>query len=115
MPLKVPITNPSTSGYVDPHRGFFDGAIATDFLTDSSAALGLEGLRHQVFFFDNIDNTDTWISGIRQIRFVAWQGDRAATDLAFVALTNSAFGILTFTTGGNDRRGWLHVFSGGSG
>lgn len=115
MAAKTPATGPATSGFVDPHRGVFTGAVdGTSMLSNGAIANG-EGMRLQRFFFQDIDSGDTWDSGIPQIRAVAWQPDVVGDDVVTVTLSNVSTGRIGFIATNANSTGWLWVLSGGSG
>lgn len=117
MAAKTPATGPETTGYVDPHRGVWTGeSDSNSMLSNGKIAPGREGMRLQIFFFDgNIDNLDTWTSGISNIRAVAWQPETGTTDHAAAFLFTQSTGAIGFVTENNGISGWLWVLSGGSG
>lgn len=65
--------------------------------------------RRYAFITANIDDTDTFTTGITNIRHVAWE-PVDATDL--VALSYTAAGVITFATTGANHNGHLWIFSG---
>ena len=115
MAAKTPVTDTTASGYVDPERGYFGGVVAAaDNLRTGTNENRLDrlGLKFSIFFFDNIDDADTWTSNTPNIRAVAFQPADANDDDVRAHLTIQATGVVTFQTGGNDREGWLWVIRG---
>ena len=86
-------------------------AKTPDSAPETITARSFQGLRHirAPFLTANIDNGDTWTTGIRNIQAVAWEAVNAS-DL--VAATFAATGVVTFTSTGDNHNGYLHVWSG---
>lgn len=117
MAAKTPVTDPSATGYVDPHRGVVTGSVgvADSLLLNGSGVANAEGMKFQRFTFTDIDDGDTWASGIPQIRAVAWQPNLANTHKVGVVCTDVVTGTVTFEAQNANSVGWLWVLSGGSG
>jgi len=110
MPAKTPVllsdlrAAPTTATWIHPTSG--------DLHTAGTLTRGdFPALRHTMWYFANIDNTDTWTSGIDGIKHVALKVTSAGT--ADVALTTIATGLLTFNTSAVDQTIILHVWSAG--
>ena len=70
--------------------------------------LGSINLLIAVFVSENIDDNDTWASGIKNIISYQWQGiSDAGYDLSITSVT--AAGLFTFDAGSNTT-GHLHVY-----
>lgn len=108
MPAKTPVIA-GTSGY--PGKGTYVGVVpvASARLSTGTHQADASGDVLQKFYFANIDNADTWTSNIPNIKAVAWQPDTANSDLVGCSLTTQATGVITFTTGADDKKGWLWV------
>lgn len=108
MAAKTPVAA-GTAGYVDKVRGVYTGVRAS---TEALIAVGTVSntrnrYRQMIFYFDNIDDGDTWASGIQNIKAVFWSGDAEAGDAVNAVLTN-ADGTITFeTTATSDLNGWV--------
>lgn len=110
MPAKTPVLA-GTVGYVDKVRGIYTGVrpLATDaLLTVGSIDNNRLRFRQLLYYFADLDDLDTWASGILGIKGLFWSGD-TLTDQANAALSN-ADGTVTFSTpvAGN-ANGWLLV------
>jgi hypothetical protein len=68
-------------------------------------------MKLRIFYFSDIDDTDTWTSEIDNIHAVAWQGDRPDNDMQAAGLTTADGGVVTFD-GASNKNGWLWVLSG---
>lgn len=116
MAAKTPNTTTTNNGYVDPLRGI-RGHHASD-VHASGTTDQREGLRHTVWFFgpsdseNDVDDTDTWTSGIPGIAAVAWQASRSADEVSAL-VTDKATGEITFGAASANSEGWLHVWSRG--
>ena len=118
MAAKTPVLTRSTTGYTDPGRSFRAGAgnSGSDLTSVSgNHNAGREGTRLQIFYFDDIDATDTWVSGIKDIRAVAWQAQDAVSDAVGVALLTQSTGTISLQAENANSSGWLWVLSGGAG
>lgn len=111
MAAKTP-TAFGTSGYVDPQRSLYGGvATATNnLLSDVDQhipdALGLKLSR---FHFSDIDDGDTYTSGIPGIVAVAFQAEDIGDDHVAATLTTAATGEITFGSANANSAGWLWV------
>lgn len=108
MAAKTPVAA-GTAGYVDKVRGVYTGvrAAAEAILTVGSVSNTRNRYRQMVFYFADIDDGDTWASGIQNIKAVWWMGDTANGDACNAALTN-ADGTITFeTVATSDVNGWV--------
>lgn len=115
MAAKTPAASAATSGFVEPNHGLYGGVNAVDaaLITNGTHQANRSGLRHRAFYFADIDNTDTWTSGLTTIVAVAWQPDQADTDLVGATLTTAATGVVTFAATNANSNGWLHVWTRG--
>jgi hypothetical protein len=68
-----------------------------------------EDLKHQCFYFANVDTADAWTSGIRGITSLAWTSESAGSVNAYV--TNFTTGVIQLIGSAADESGWLHVWS----
>ncbi len=108
MAAKTPVSA-GTAGYVDKVRGVYTGVrAATDaILTVGTVDNNRLRFRQILFYFSDIDDGDTWASGIQNIKAVFWMGDTANGDACNAALTN-ADGTITFeTVSTSDVNGWV--------
>ena len=111
MAAKTPVSV-GTAGYVDPVRGLYVGPLADDeqYLDEGSYITHRRQLVHRVLYFADIDDGDTWASGIPNILACAWQGNDAAADNDVVQATAAASGTVTFRAEASNSKGWLHLF-----
>lgn len=70
------------------------------------------GWTKQRFIFSSIDDTDTWTSGISNIRRVAWEATLVSDQVAVTVAPLT--GIVTFNAAADNLNGALHVWSGGT-
>jgi hypothetical protein len=111
LAAKTPVAA-GTAGYVDKVRGVYTGVRGS---TEALIAVGTVSntrnrYRQMVFYFDNIDDGDTWASGIQNIKAVFWSGDAEAGDACNAVLT-VADGTITFeTVATSDVNGWVLLF-----
>lgn len=108
MAAKTPVTlatlqaAPTTATWVNPGSG--------DFIAAGTLTRGFYlGSNHQMFYFSDVDNADTWTSGIKNIKHVAFTTTSAGAVKA--ALTTIGTGLITFTTSAANQTGILHVWS----
>ena len=99
MAAKTPVSA-GTAGYVDQVRGVYTGArgSAESILSVGTISNNRLRFRQLIFFFSDIDDGDTWTSGIPGIQAVFWSGDTEATDAVNAVLTTAATGEITFET-----------------
>lgn len=111
MAEKTPITAKTTAGYVDPGKGVFGGVNAVDaaLISNGTHFADRHGFQFSIFPFADIDDGDTWTSGIHGVIAVAWQADQADTDKVGATLTEAATGTITFDAENADSNGWLWV------
>lgn len=108
MAAKTPVAV-GTAGYVDRVRGVYTGvrASAEAILTVGTNNNNRLRFRQLIFYFSDIDDGDTWASGIQNIQAVFWSGDAEAGDACNAVLTN-ADGTITFeTVATNDVNGFV--------
>lgn len=111
MAAKTPVAA-GTAGYVDKVRGIYTGvrASAEALIAVGTVSNTRNRYRQMIFYFDNVDDGDTWASGIQNIKAVFWSGDAEAGDAVNAVLTN-ADGTITFeTTATSDLNGWVLLF-----
>lgn len=108
MAAKTPVAA-GTAGYVDKIRGLYTGvrAAAEAILTVGSIDNNRTRFRQMVFYFSDIDDGDTWASGIQGIKACWWMGDTANGDACNVSLTNADGSILFETVATSDVNGWV--------
>jgi hypothetical protein len=112
MAAKTPALTAATAGYV-PVDSVHTGVVASGTVLTGNATIKKHtGMRLDVFYFDNIDDTDEWTSGIPNIQAVAWQADQDTVDDAAVRLTNQATGVVRFDCSSDDISGWVWVLRG---
>jgi hypothetical protein len=70
------------------------------------------GMSLEVYYFDDVDDTDTWTSGIPNIAAVAWQADQDTVDDVGARLITQATGVVRFDASSADNQGWLWVLRG---
>ena len=103
------------AGGVDLQRGLFTGTIAVgdDLLTDGTAVNTRTNFVLEVRYFADVDDDDTWASGILGIQGVAVQIDEGRTVVdAFTANLETANGLIRFKatdTSDNAGKGWLWI------
>jgi len=110
MAAKTPETFPTT-GAVDLLRGLWtiQGASTVVTLTTGTYVDNRLGYIQEIYYFANIDDGDTWASGITGIKACFWQGDDVDVDAACASA--SAAGAVTFeTAAASDINGWLLLF-----
>jgi hypothetical protein len=113
MPPKTPLATKSTAGYVVPELGIYGGVnpVATALTSVGQSHPNRSGLKMTTWYFTDIDDTDTWTSGIPGIVAVAWQANQADTDKVGASLTTAATGVVTFDAENANSAGWLWVLS----
>ena len=111
MPAKTPVAR-GTSGF--PAEGVYAGTVAAASarLTNATFFPNRNGMLLDIFYFADIDDTDTWSSGIPNIAAVAWQPDTATGDLIGATVTTQATGVVTFSATNANSNGWLWVLRG---
>lgn len=67
--------------------------------------------KHRVFYFGDLNNADTWSSGMTNIVGLACARDEALAAEFFDARISGTPALVTFSTSGNSASGWLHVWS----
>jgi hypothetical protein len=108
MPAKTPVTlatlkaAPTTATWVNPDTGDFTAA-GTLTRGDFSSC------RHKQYYFSDIDDADTWTSGIPGIKHLAVTTTSAGAVAA--SLTTIATGVITFVASAADQTIILHVWS----
>jgi len=106
MAAKTPAAFPTT-GAVDITREMYaiQGASTVVTLT-SGSKIDRTRLIEEIYYFADIDDADTWASGITGIQACFWQPDDVDVDACGASAT--AAGLITFdTAGGADVNGWL--------
>lgn len=108
MAAKTPVTlatlqaAPTTATWVNPGSG--------DFIAAGTLTRGFYlGSNHQLFYFSDIDNADTWTSGIKNIKHLAVTTTSAGAVAA--SLTTIATGVITFVASAANQTIILHVWS----
>ena len=115
MPAKTPLTTKTTAGYVDPKLGVYGGvcALADNIKTDTAERLAnRQGLFLSIFFFTDVDNADTWASGLPGVKACAWQGADPDDDGGAVSLLVASTGQIGFAMQNANSEGWLWVLHG---
>jgi hypothetical protein len=110
MAAKTPEVYP-TAGAVDITRGLYTIQGASTVVTLTTGTLQDNRLKYiqEIYYFANIDDGDTWASGITGIMACFWQGDDVDVDAACASA--SAAGSVTFeTAAASDINGWLLLF-----
>jgi hypothetical protein len=108
LAAKTPVAA-GTAGYVSKTRGVYTGvrAVGEAILTVGTISNTRNRYRQLVFYFADIDDGDTWASGIQNIKACWWMGDTTNGDACNAALTN-ADGTITFeTVSTSDVNGWV--------
>jgi len=115
MAAKTPVTTTTTAGYVVPALGVYGGvnAVNAALITNGTHTANRLGLKMGIYYFSDVDDTDTWTSNIPNIVAVAWQADQANTDKVGASLTTAATGVITFDCENANSNGWLWVLSQG--
>lgn len=123
MAAKTPVSDRSTAGFTDATvPSVFGGVNAVDasLITQGTHHGNAGGFKLRIFHFADIDDADTWTSGISGIIAVAWQPDEADTDKVGATLTTADSttqplgGVITFDAENANSTGWLWVLSAGS-
>ena len=98
MAAKTPVSA-GTAGYVDQIRGVYTGVLGSSetFIADGTLSNNRLRYRSLIFYFADIDDGDTWASGIQNIAAVFWQGGVEGTSAVNATLSN-ADGTITFFT-----------------
>lgn len=111
MAAKTPVAA-GTAGYVDKIRGVYTGvrAAAEAILTVGSIDNNRTRFRQLLYYFSDIDDGDTWASGIANIKAVFWMGDTANGDACNASLNNADGTILFETVSTSDVNGWVLLF-----
>ena len=114
MAAKTPTMTRSTAGFTEPGKSLYTGvnAVDADLITNGTHVADRNGFKLDVFYFSDIDDADTWASGIKSIQAVAWQADQADTDKVAATLTAAATGTITFDAENANSNGWLWVLHG---
>ena len=114
MAAKTPVADNTTSGFTEPGKSVYGGvnAVAASLITNGTHHADRSGLKLRVFYFSDIDDTDTWTSNIDNIVAVAWQADQADTDKVGASVTTALTGVITFDAENANSVGWLWVLSG---
>ncbi len=111
MAAKTPNVAVGDTGFVDLLRGLFTGVttVGQDLVTDGVKVQSRLNYTQELYYFADIDDADTWASGIPGIQACFWQTDEGATVADAVSAHLSALdGTITFkaASGGNGK-GWL--------
>jgi len=115
MAAITPVTTKSTAGYVDPKKGLYGGVCALADNIKSGTAEHLsnrQGLFTSIFFFSDVDNADTWTSGLPAVKACFWQGCDPDDDGGACSLLVAATGQIGFAMQNAASEGWLLVFHG---
>ena len=116
MAAKVPLF--TSTGGMDENNGIWGGVnpVTTALATVGKLRGSRNGLKLSVFPFfgaaNDIDDGDTWASGLRNVVACAWQANQANTDKVGVSLTDAATGTFTFDVQNAGSVGWLWVLHG---
>lgn len=114
MAAITPAATAATTGFC-PQRSVFAGEVATGTeRTTGGTIQSHTGSVLEVYFFDDVDNNDTWTSGIPNIQAVAWQPSNGDDDWVAATVTTQATGVVTFGTdnAASTNAGWLWVLRG---
>ena len=102
-----------TAGFVDVTRGLPEASDAPAVTDVISTGYTLSSNRSRyitrLYFFNDIDDGDSWLSGITGIKFVMYAGDDADVDLGNATLT-SASGAITFQAATTAQQAWVLLF-----
>lgn len=110
MAAKTPVAV-GTNGFVRPEREAYGGIItSTQGLLANGSKINLDLYSRQSFYFADIDNTDTWASGISGIVAIYVKSDDVDGTVAPAVFWDAA-GACTFASSGNNWAGELLVFS----
>jgi hypothetical protein len=111
MAAKTP-TVAGSANYIDAIRGLQIGPIATSeaYLANGSVSQDRNSFITELYYFSNIDDGDTWASGINGIKAAFWQGETAATDAVNVSVTDAAGNLFFETNSVSDLSGWVLLF-----
>lgn len=116
MAAKTPVIDNTTAGYVDPDKGVYGGVNTStaNLLSGVNQHYhNVKSLRFSRWFFDDMDNADSWTSYIPGVVAVAWQGADPDDDAACPFLEDAATGKITIQSENDDIEGWLWVLSAG--
>lgn len=111
MAAKTPVSA-GTTGYVDAVRGVWTGARGSAEVIQTVGTLSNNRTRFRqlIYYFSDIDDGDTWTSGLPNIQACFWSGDTEAGDACNAVLTTAATGVITFeTVSTSDISGYLLV------
>ena len=109
MAAKTPTAASGTSG-VDIQRGLYTGVIiaANDLVSDGTKVNVRQNYILEVYFFSDIDDDDTWASGILGIKACAWQADEGQdADEPVSAQLDTINGSVRFNAKTTNSTGWL--------
>lgn len=97
------------TGYC-PTRSVFTGLVAGGAAVSTNGKIQPHlGMALDVYYFPDVDDGDTWDSGITTIECIAWQGDDLTGDNGAAGVTTRA-GLVTFSTpAAGGQKGWLWV------
>jgi hypothetical protein len=95
-------------------------AANASILSNGTHFPDINGWTVSVWYFADIDDTDTWTSEIKNAVAAFWQGDQADTDKASVTITSNTVGgvrarggaVFTFDVESANTNGWLLVIHG---
>jgi hypothetical protein len=82
-----------------------------DVLAAPTGVINKLGLKHQCFYFADVDTADSWTSGIRGIVSLAWANEGLGG--VATSLTAADTGEISLAGSSANRKGWLHVWSRG--
>ena len=111
MAAKTP-TAAGSANYIDRIRGLQVGPIATGeaYLANGTTSSERNSYITELYYFSDIDDGDTWASGIRGIKSAFWQGEDASTDAVNVSPTDAAGNLFFESNSIDNLSGWVLLF-----
>jgi hypothetical protein len=103
---------PGDAGYCPPHSAWGGVNPITTALQAVGAIQPHSGFTLEVYYFNDVSDTNTYTFNIPNIHAVAWQPDQADADICAVTLTNVATGEVTWDCQNASSQGWLWVLRG---
>ena len=100
-----------TAGYVPPGSIYVNHASNTPNTLTAGRIEPVSGLRHQVWFFDDVDNNQDWIQCPGVVAVAFWHDD--FSEGSAPAPTLRVNRNIRFNSPSNDQQGWLHTWSKG--
>jgi len=100
--------NPAARG----RNSVFHDGLAAD--PAAGRRIQQQRLRHQAYFFENIDDADDVLVGVRGVIACAWQANTVTDACAVGVQTTSTLTSIRCITAATNPDGWIHVLTGGT-